>query len=257
MNRGAGRFAWACLAAGSTVSLGAVPVWRAPAELPFGNLAVLELREEDPKQPPLPRPGEEKLGPLYLRGVEALPDGRGWKITVQALAPGVAVIPAMELGDGRRTPELRVKVGRQVPFGAPWMGVGGGHEDELPEIPFPFAWASVLLLPFLLLAFGLVRRWRRNSSKRVQKKAQRAFARAWPPPSKEREALDAAHAAGRAWLAAAVGDEARSWGPKEFRAQALDPWATWAESLDAARFGRTSPAFPPLLDLKRSLGGQP
>jgi hypothetical protein len=231
--------------------------------LPFGQLAVLELREDDPKQPPLPRPGDEKLGPLFLRSVEAMPDGRGWKLTVQAFTPGVAVVPPLDLGDGRRTPELRVKVDRSIPFGAPWMGVGGGREDELPEIPFPYGWASLHLLPFALLGYYLFRRWRRNSGKRRQKKAKAAFAKAWPPPSKQREALDAAHAAGREWLATVVGAEARSWGPKEFRAQSLDPWATWVESLDAARFGRTTPAFPPLLELKQSLspfrpiGGQP
>ncbi len=245
------------LAVVAAASLSATPVWRAPAELPFGQLAVLELREDDPKQPPLPRPGDEKLGPLFLRSVEAMPDGRGWKLTVQAFTPGIAVVPPMDLGDGRRTPELRVKVDRSIPFGAPWMGVGGGREDELPEIPFPYAWASLHLLPFVLLGYHLVRRWRRNSGKRMQKKARVAFAKAWPPPSKQREDLDAAHAAGRKWLATVVGDEARSWGPKDFRAQSLDPWATWVESLDAARFGRATPTFPLLLDLKRSLGGQP
>lgn len=245
------------LASAVAASLPAAPVWHTPASLPFGQLAVLELREDDPKLPPLPRPGDEKLGPLYLRSVEALPDGRGWKLTVQAFTPGTAVVPAMDLGDGRRTPELRVKVDRGIPFGAPWMGVGGGREDELPEIPFPYGWASLLLLPFALLGYYLVRRWRRNSGKRRQKKAKAAFAKTWPPPSKQRGDLDAAHAAGREWLATVVGQEARAWGPKEFRARSLDPWATWIESLDAARFGRATPAFPPLLELKRSLGGQP
>ncbi len=241
----------------AVASLSATPIWHAPAALPFGQLAVIELHDDDLKLPPLPRPGDEKLGPLFLRSVETMPNGRGWKLTVQAFTPGLAVVPPLDLGDGRRTPELRVKVDRSIPFGAPWMGVGGGREDELPEIPFPFGWASLLLLPFVLLGYYLVRRWRRNSGKRLQRKAKAAFAKAWPPPSKQRDALDAAHTAGRAWLAAAVGDEARSWGPKEFRAQSLDPWATWIESLDAARFGRSTPAFPSLLELKRSLGGQP
>ena len=185
------------LLASAAVSLAATPVWQAPAMLPFGQLVVLELREDDPRQPPLPRPGDEKLGPLFLRSVEALPDGRGWKLTVQAFTPGTAVVPAMDLGDGRRTPELRVKVDRSIPFGAPWMGVGGGREDELPEIPFPYGWASLLLLPFVLLGYHLIRRWRRNSGKRRQKKAKAAFAKTWPPPSKQRGDLDAAHAAGR------------------------------------------------------------
>lgn len=247
----------ALLAPAAVASLSAAPVWHAPAQLPFGKLAVLELREDDPKQSPLPRPGDEKLGPLFLRSVEALPDGRGWKLTVQALTKGMAIVPPLDLGDGRHTSELRLKVDSNVYLGAPWMGVGGGREDEVPEIPFPYAWASLLLLPFALLAYYLVRRWRRNSGKRLQKKAKAAFAKAWPPPSKQREALDAAHAAGREWLATVMGNQARSWGPKEFRAQSLDPWATWVESLDAARFGRVTPAFPPLLDLKRSLGDQP
>ena len=98
----------------ASASLLAAPVWRAPTELPFGKLAVLELREDDPKQPPLPRPGDERLGPLMLRSVEAMSDGRGWKLTVQAFAPGLAVVPPMDLGDGRRTPELRLKVVREV-----------------------------------------------------------------------------------------------------------------------------------------------
>lgn len=241
----------------ATGNLSASPVWRAPSELPFGKLAVLELREDDPKQPRLPRPGEEKLGPLFLRGVEPLPDGRGWKLTVQALSTGMAVVPSMDLGDGRHTPELRINVPRTVPFEAPWMGFGGGREDELPEIPFPFAWASLLFLPFVLFGYFFIRRWRRNASKRLKKKAKAAFAKAWPPPSKSRDALDTAHSAGRDWLAKSIGDEARSWGPKEFRAKQLDAWASWVESLDAARFGRSTPPFPALTDLQRSLGGKP
>ena len=220
-------------------------------------MAVLELREDDPNQPALPRPGDEKLGPLFLRSAEPLADGRGWKLTVQAMTLGTAVVPPLDLGDGRRTPELRVKILRDVPFAAPWMGFGGGREDELPEIPFPYAWASLLLLPFVVAGIFFIRRWRRNAPKRLRRRAQAAFAKAWPPPSKARAALDHAHTAGREWLAMELSEEARAWGPKEFRAHALDPWATWVESLDAARFGRATPVFPPLLDLKRSLGGHP
>lgn len=245
------------LAALAASSLNAAPVWRAPAELAFGKMEVLELREDDPKQPQLPRPGDQKLGPLFLRSAEPLADGRGWKLTVQATVLGLAVVPPLDLGDGRRTQELRIKVLREVPYGAPWMGFGGGREDELPEIPFPYAWASLLALPFAVAGTILVRRWRRNAPKRLRRRAEAAFAKAWPPPSKAREVLDSAHAIGREWLAAELSDEARAWGPKEFRSRALDPWATWVESLDAARFGRATPAFPSLLDLKRSLGGRP
>jgi len=72
----------------------------------MGQLGTLELRQPDPALPPPPRPGDQ-LGPLAVRAVEPLGDGRGWRITVQPLAPGQVVVPPMELGDGRSTPELR------------------------------------------------------------------------------------------------------------------------------------------------------
>ena len=50
-------------------------------------------------------------------------------------------------------------------------------------------------------------------------------------------------------LAARFGEEARSWGAAEFRLRHLEAWATWAQSLDAARFGRREPPFPPLAEL--------
>jgi hypothetical protein len=102
------------------VYLSAAPEWKAPAEIPFGELSVLELVENDPTKPALPRPGDEKLGPLELRSAEASANGRGWKLTVQPMAPGTAVIPSLDLGDGRRAPELRLRVPRTVPYGAPW-----------------------------------------------------------------------------------------------------------------------------------------
>jgi hypothetical protein len=235
------------------ITLSAAPVWKAPSEIAFGKLAVLELREDDPGKPTLPRPAEEKLGPLALRSVEPLADGRGWRLTVQALNVGIAVIPPMDLGDGRRSPELRLQVPRTVPFGAPWLGVGGGRDDLLPFIPFPWAWASLLLLPPMLLAAGLSHRWRKNGASRALHYRRRVFAHCWPPADNQRETLDQAHTQGRELLAARFGEEARSWGVAEFRLRQLEVWANWVQSLDAARFVRKEPPFPPLAELLKKL----
>jgi hypothetical protein len=84
--------------------------------------------------------------------------------------------------------------------------------------------------------------------------ARRAFAHHWPPKSRQRETLDEAHQAGRALLVAHFGEEARSWGLQDFRALHLEVWGTWIQSLDAARFSRTEPPFPPAQELLKSLG---
>jgi len=230
-------------------------VWKAPAELALGRLAALELRQEDPALPPPPRPGEERIGPLAVRGVEALRDGRGWRITVQPLAPGTVLVPPIDLGDGRPTPELRVTVPRSVPYGAPWMGVGGGALDRLPPLPFPWPWALAPLLPLAFLGWLLAARFRRAAPTRRRHAARRAFAHHWPPAAPDRAALDAAHAAGRALLAAHFGPEALSWGPQAFRDRGLEPWAAWSRSLDQARFAGAHPAFPALAALLGALEG--
>jgi len=229
----------------ATLVAGAAPTWKAPSQLNLGELQVLELREEDPAQPAPPRPTvEDRLGSLRLRSLEPLPDGRGWRFQVQALEPGLAVIPALDLGNGQRSPELRLWVPRSIPFGGPWVGFGGGNDDQLPAIPFPWAWASLLLLPPLaLLAWGL-RRWRRGSAARHLHHATHAFRRHWPPTDQRRETLDAAHTLGRDLLAARFGETARAWGTADFQAHQLVLWDQWARSLDAARFGRTEPPFP-------------
>jgi len=232
----------------------------------MGQLGSLELREEDPAQPPLPRPGEDRLGPLAVRGVEALRDGRGWRITVQPMAPGTAVIPPLDLGDGRRAPELRLAIPRTVPCGSAWVGVGGGGQDALPRLEFPWGWAALLLLPLAAAAGFLVRARARKRPVRGRKAALRAMAAHWPPATRDRAALDAAHAAGRNLLAAVFGEEARSWGPAAFRARGLDAWADWSRSLDAARFapepqdgaaapgrGGPQPPFPPAAALLAAL----
>jgi hypothetical protein len=225
--------------------LSAAPVWKAPATLPFGKLVVLELREDDPAAAAIPRPAvEDALGTLKLRAVEPSADGHGWRFTVQPLAPGLAVIPPLDLGDGRRAPELRVTVQRSTDFGSPWVGFGGGREDNLPQIPFPWAWASLLLLPLLLLAGFIFWRWRRRADARAYAVARKAFQSAWPPNAKDRATLDAAHRAGRELIAAAFGEASRGWGSPDFRREKLDAWGQWAASLDAARFGRTEPPFP-------------
>jgi hypothetical protein len=208
-------------------------------------LQTLELREEDPAKPAPPRPTvEDQLGPLHLRAMEPLPDGRGWRFQVQALTPGSAVIPALDLGNGQRSPELRLEVPRTIPFGGPWVGFGGGNDDLLPAIPFPWAWASLLLLPPSALLAWLIRRWRRGSAGRHLHHASQVFRRHWPPVDRERATLDSAHGLGRNLLAARFGEAARAWGPEDFRARRLGPWDQWARSLDAARFGRTEPPFP-------------
>lgn len=217
-------------------------------------MAVLELVETDPAKPALLRPPlEERIGSLRLRSVDPTPDRRGWRIQVLPLGPGTTVIPAMDLGDGRKTPELRLTAPRTVPFGGPWMSLGGGPEDELPELPFPWAWASVLLAPVLALGWWVATRWRKGSRGRARKQARRAFARAWPPRDRVRASLDAAHAAGRELLALHLGDQARSWGAQELHHRKLEPWDLWAASLDAARFARSEPPFPPADGLLLSL----
>jgi hypothetical protein len=135
---------------------------------------------------------------------------------------------------------------RSTPFGAPWVGFGGGNEDLLPLIPFPWAWASLLFIPLLALLAGLFTFWRRGRNKRAWHHAQRAFQHAWPPKSKDRPRLDEAHAKGRELLAARLGDAAKAWGVSEFQSHNLTPWDQWVKSLDAARFGRSDPPFPSL-----------
>jgi hypothetical protein len=251
--RGHGRaLPWA-LAASALLPLAAAPAWKSPERLPFGELSVLEIREEDPLQPALPRPGDEQLGPLALRGVEPTPDGRGWRLTVQPLVPGIALVPPVDFGDGRQSPELRIPVPRTVPFQAPWMGVGGGQGDIIPYIPFPWAWASLLLVPLSAAGGWLWRRWRRSAPGRARHHARNAFAHDWPPRTSDRPGLDATHALGRNLLAAHFGEESRSWGIREFEAHHLTPWAVWVQSLDAARFSRHEPPFPALAALLDSL----
>ncbi|GLH74031.1 hypothetical protein GETHLI_25330 [Geothrix limicola] len=223
----------------------AAPTWKAPAQLKLGELQVLELREEDPSKPAPPRPTvEDRLGPLRLRAMELLPDGRGWRFQVQALEPGLAVVPPLDLGNEQRSPELRIEVPRDIPYGGPWMGFGGGNDDRLPALPFPWTWASLLLLPPLALIAALIRQWRKGSTKRRLRHATHAFRHRWPPTNRERGTLDAAHDLGRDLLAARFGDAARAWGPADFQARHLVPWDQWAKSLDAARFGHTEPPFP-------------
>ena len=230
------------LAAGA---LNAAPAWKTPASLPFGQLSVLELREEDPAAAPIPRPAaEESLGDLRLRAVEPSADGRGWKFTVQPLRPGLAVVPALDLGDGRRAPELRVSVARTTAYGAYWVGYGGGKNDLTPDIPFPWAWASLLLLPLAGLATWIYWRWRTRGGARAYAHARKAFLAAWPPKAKDRATLDTAHGAGRTLLTSAFGEASRGWGAPDFQRQRLDAWSQWTASLDAARFGRTEPPFP-------------
>ncbi len=237
----------------AAVSLVAAPQWKAPKELRFGRMELLELREEDPNAKPLLRPQlDDKVGSLRLRSLEPSPDGRGWRFQVQAFETGTAVIPALDLGDGRRAPELRLAVPRSTPFGAPWMGWGGGREDQLPLIPFPLGWALLAASPLLLLVFGILWLWRRGAPGRQRAHARHSFQKAWPPKA-GREGLDHAHQAGRTLLATHCGDEAMSWGADDFQARGFDPWVQWVKSLDAARFGRTTPPFPPIDTLLQNL----
>jgi hypothetical protein len=237
----------------AALPLAAAPQWKAPEKLAFGRMAVLELVESDPAAPPLPRPGDENLGPLALRGVEATKDGRGWKLTVQPLVPGLAVVPPLDLGDGRRTPELRLEVPRTTPYGADWKGVGGGLQDRLEPLPFPWMWATLAALPFLALGAWILRRVRKGGPGRAWHQARRAFLAAWPPRTRQRPALDHSHGAGRDILARVFGEEARTWGPAALRRRQLDGWAAWAEGLDAARFGGGEPPRAKAEDLLQAL----
>jgi hypothetical protein len=230
------------------------PVWNLPGPLPLGQLSTLDLRQ-GPGQPPLPRPGEDRLGPLRVRAVEALEDGRGWRLTVQPMAPGRFTVPPLALGDGRSAPALPVTVPRTVAYGAPWMGVGGGQLDRLPELGFPWAWALPLLLPLAAGAWLLGRRLRAGAPARKRRAALRAFVRHWPPAGPDRASLDTAHTAGRALLAAHFGPEALSWGTVACSAHGLEAWAEWVAALDAARFGQPGP-LPPLAALLAALEGR-
>ena len=231
-------------------------VWKLPAPLAVGQLGDLELREADGSRCFIPRPGEERLGPLAVRAVAPLAEGRGWRITVQPMAPGTAVIPPMDLGDGRRSPELRLVIPRTAPYGAAWMGVGGGQQDVLPAIDFPWAWTTLLALPLAALGYLLARRLRRGRPARRRKAARRAFSRQWPPDRADRACLDAAHEAGRDLLAAIFGEDTRGWGPEAFEERRLEVWSRWLRSLDAARFARLEPAFPDLAALLAALEGR-
>ncbi len=244
LNPGAGlqRIAWVVLA----LPLAAAPAWVAPEQVKLGELQILELRETDPAQPAPPRPVvEDRLGPWRIRSLEPLPDGRGWRFHVQALEPGVALIPSLDLGNGQRSPELRLTVPRTMPYGGPWVGYGGGREDRLPAMPFPWLWASLLMLPLPALAGWLWHRWGKGAPARRLHRSQTAFRKVWPPRDGRRETLDALHHQGRELLALRFGEQARAWGPETFQARNLCPWDQWVKSLDAARFGHTKPPFPP------------
>ena len=235
----------------------AAPKWKAPTQLKLGELQVLELREDDPSQPAPARPVvEDRLGSLRLRSLEPLPDGRGWRFQVQALEPGPVLVPALELGAGQHGPELRLEVPRTIPYGGPWVGFGGGNEDRLPPMPFPWAWASLLLLPPFALIAWAVRHWQRGSSTRRLKQMAERFRTHWPPADRSRASLDAVHDLGRDLLAARFGDQARAWGPADFHGRSMAAWVQWVQSLDAARFGHTEPPFPPSGVLLASLNAR-
>lgn len=245
------------LALGLASMLPAAPTWKAPATLPFGQLVDLELREENPALPPPPRPGDERLGSLLVRAVEPLPDGRGWRLRVLALRTGTFRIPPQDLGEGQKTPELRLTVPRSTPFGAPWMGLGGGKADLLPRLGFPWLWSSLLLLPLLALAAALAHRWRRGAARRQLKRTRQSFQHAWPPRRGDRASLDLGHQAGRDLLVQRFGPEALSWGAADFEAKRLEAWSRWVRSLDAARFGQSDPPFPEFEALWRELEVRP
>ena len=124
------------------------------------------------------------------------------------------------------------------------MGFGGGNEDRLPPSPFPWAWASLLLVLHLGLIAWVFLLWRKGSARRRLQRAIVAFQKQWPPRDQGRGTLDAAHGLGRDLLAARFGEAARAWGPADFQARGLGPWVPWAKSLDAARFGQAEPPFP-------------
>ena len=131
--------------------MSAQPVWSVPGPLALGRLGALELRLDSGE---LPRPGEERLGPLLVRGVEPLADGHGWRLAVLPLAPGTFTVPPLALGEGVATAPLRITVPRTVAFGAPWMGIGGGQVDQVPALGFPWPWTLPLLLPLQWFQLG-------------------------------------------------------------------------------------------------------
>ncbi|MDR1841483.1 MAG: hypothetical protein LBQ86_06120 [Holophagales bacterium] len=235
----------------------AAPAWRAPAQIPLGELVVIELWENDPTLPALPRPGEDKLGQLAIRSISPTENNRGWRLTLQALAPGLALIPPIDLGGGRISPELKIQVVRTVPYGAPWMGFGGGGVDAPPLFRFPWEWALLCAMPLAVLVYLIIWLWSKGSPKRRLKRAKRAFAVLWPPGSPERGMIDQIHKAGMELIAIAWGNDAKSWGEDEFTKRNIKPWAAWRNFIDNARFGDASKkpetAIPTLLELIKSL----
>jgi hypothetical protein len=235
--------------------LAAAPVWRAPAKIQVGGAATIEVVDMDPASPPMPRPGEERLGPFALRSAIPIENGRGWRLVIQALGPGAAVVPSMDLGQGTVIPELKIQVARTVPFGAPWMGLGGGGDDAPPGVGFPWGWAALPLLPLGLALSLAVRLWRGRAPGRRLARARRRFAAVWPPISLDRAEIDRVGARGRDLMAGAWGEEARSWGGRELLEQNNAAWASWCNFMDHARFGGDSgvagggpPALPELVE---------
>jgi len=249
----------ACAAALSGVALYAVPIWRAPAQIPIGELVAIEIVETDPAQPPMPRPAEDRLGLFALRSALPIENGRGWRLTIQALRPGVVVVPPIDLGQGRLCPELKIQVVRTVPLGAPWMGLGGGDVDLPPTVGFPWGWAALGLLPLGLLIYFAVWLWRKTAPNRRFARARRGFAAVWPPRSMERGTIEKVNAKGRELLASAWGEEARSWGRREFLARQNAPWASWCGFMDKVRFGGaagTRNVPPTLSELIEAVGNR-
>jgi hypothetical protein len=237
--------------------LAAAPVWRAPAKIQVGELVTIEVVDVDPASPPMPRPGEERLGPLALRSAVPIESGRGWRLVVQALRPGAAVVPSMDLGQGMVIPELKIQVARTVPYGAPWMGLGGGGDDAPPGVGFPWGWAVLPLLPLCLALSLAVRLWRAGIPGRRFARARRRFAAVWPPASLDRAEIDQAGMRGRDLMAGAWGEDARSWGGREFLEQNNAAWASWCSFMDHARFGGDvgdRPPPPALPELIESMG---
>jgi hypothetical protein len=76
----------------------------------------------------------------------------------------------------------------------------------------------------------------------------------------ERGAIDQAHAKGRELMAIVWGEEARSWGGRDFLEHDNAVWASWCSFMDAARFGEGSQeklGVPPTrAELIELLGGK-
>ena len=205
-----------------------------------------------PSAPPLPaaRPGPPGPSGPARRGA---PAGRP-RLAHHGAAPGAG--PRRDAGPG---PGRRPHHSRAADRGAPhhalrrrpgWASAAAGRTC-LPDIPFPWAWATPPGHP-------RGRSWSGSragatgppGAGRRRRAARRAFAPPLAAPGRDRAHLDAAHAAGRELLAAHFGEEALGLGPGGLPGPGPGRLGTWVRrAWTRPASPGTEPPSPPLLAL--------